>query len=122
MVTKDYEVDSDIVWKRGTMVLVPVNSIHHDPEIYTDPKGFQPERFHEGPKMHSCAFLGFGNGNRDCVESRLGIMQMKIGLVRMLTRYRFERAFDEVEPLTLDIGVQSVCPLGEVPLKVIRID
>ena len=120
LVTKDYKVpDTDIVLNRGTMVLTPAYSIHHDPNIHPHPEVFDPERFDPDRHMHPCSYLGFGFGSRNCIGSRFGMMQMKIGLVRMLTRFRFERTIDE--PLKLDKSRPTVTAMGNVMLRVTRI-
>lgn len=122
-VTKDYTVaNTDVILKRGTSVLLPVRSIHYDPEIHQDPEQFNPDRFDADQKMHACAYMGFGYGNRNCIGSRFGMMQMKVGMVRLLTRFRFERSIDTVVPIKLDFSRPSVVPVGGVPLKVTRIE
>lgn len=67
----DYE-DKNITIEKGTMLLLPIYSIHHDPEIYTNPESFRPERFDEnvgGIKKYSknSTFLAFGSGPRMCL-------------------------------------------------------
>ncbi|CAD7000486.1 unnamed protein product [Ceratitis capitata] len=55
----------------GTLVCVPVYSIHHDPLIFCEPNSYIPERYENvAPKelMERRAFLPFGAGPRSCLE------------------------------------------------------
>lgn len=100
---EDYQVpDTDITLEKGTMVAIPVKAIHYDPEIYENPQQFQPERFasEEIHKRHAQSFLGFGDGPRNCIGLRFGRMQAKVGLIALLSKYRFSvssKTPDEME-------------------------
>jgi len=94
----DYEIpnrdDCDgepIVLEKGTIVHVPVLAIHYDPEIYPEPNEFRPERFAPAAcqERHPTAFLGFGDGPRNCIGLRFGRMQVKVGLIALLSMFRF---------------------------------
>ncbi|XP_055681861.1 uncharacterized protein LOC129789237 [Lutzomyia longipalpis] len=82
---------TNVVLDKGTQLFVPVLGIHRDPEIYPDPENFDPERFSpEAVKSrHPYAFLAFGEGPRNCIGMRFGLMQTKIGITRLLMNYRF---------------------------------
>lgn len=58
--------------EKPLIVIVPVYSIHHDPEHYPNPNVFNPERFSEengGLKQYKekGVFLGWGDGPRICL-------------------------------------------------------
>lgn len=91
--TQSYKVpDSDFVLEPGIRVMIPVHSIHHDPELYPEPERFDPTRFEpEAIKLrHPFAYLPFGNGPRGCIGERFGLLQVKIGIVMLLRDYQFD--------------------------------
>lgn len=101
--TKDYKVpNSDYVMPQGLFVLIPVYAIHHDPEIYENPEEFNPNRFSPDEiKMRpSSTFLPFGDGPRNCIGLRFGMLQARIGLVKLLQNFEF-----------------STCDRTQIPIK-----
>lgn len=48
---------------------IPVYAMHHDPEVFPNPKEFIPERFNDGlakELIQNGSFLPFGDGPRIC--------------------------------------------------------
>lgn len=67
---KDYEYNfkgQKITIERGRLVYIPIYSLHHDDQIYENPKSFKPERFDDENKhkIQSCAYIPFGIGPRN---------------------------------------------------------
>ncbi|XP_043659341.1 probable cytochrome P450 308a1 [Drosophila teissieri] len=88
----------------GTVLVLPVQAIHLDPELYPAPNEFRPDRFLNQPPM-GCRFLGFGAGPRMCPGWRLGLLQTKAALATLLQEHRVLLADEEqcrvqVSPLT----------------------
>ncbi|XP_026676267.1 cytochrome P450 6a2 [Diaphorina citri] len=77
--------------KSRTRILVPVYAIHYDPEYYPNPEIFDPERF--SPEQVAArtpfTYLPFGDGPRNCIGSRFGNLQLKLGLINVLSNYEF---------------------------------
>lgn len=78
--------------KKGQVIQVPIYALHHDPQIYPDPESFRPERFEEVERKSrdSAAFLPFGAGPRGCLGMRFALIEIKILLATILSKYRFE--------------------------------
>ncbi|XP_031618769.1 cytochrome P450 6a9-like [Contarinia nasturtii] len=89
---RDYKVaDSDIVIEKGMSVVVPVFAIHNDPDYYENPEIYNPDRFsdEEMKKRHPMTWLAFGEGPRNCIALRFGMMQTRIGLITLLSNFEF---------------------------------
>ncbi|XP_049307479.1 uncharacterized protein LOC105222599 [Bactrocera dorsalis] len=73
----------------GMPVFVPIFGIQRDPEFWPNPDTFDPERFNaENKKTHKpMSYLPFGNGPRNCIGSRIGLLQSKTGLVHILKNH-----------------------------------
>lgn len=73
---------NDIIW-------IPIYGLHKDPKYYPDPEKFVPERFSAENKelIKACTFVPFGNGPRTCIASRFALLQAKVILVNLLTKF-----------------------------------
>ncbi|XP_046601987.1 uncharacterized protein LOC107221305 [Neodiprion lecontei] len=104
----------------GTPILFPILGIHWNPEYYPEPEKFDPERFSEEniAKRHRYAYLPFGEGPRNCIGMRFGLLQTKIGLITLLSKYRLKPGPDTKSPLVMDTGNFLQMPLGGMKLRV----
>lgn len=67
---------------------------HQRPDLYPEPKLFQPERFLER-QFSPYEFLLFGGGARRCIGEALAQFEMKLVLATMLSRYRLAISADQ---------------------------
>ena len=107
--TKDVKLkDSDIVIPAGTAVLVPMFIMHRDPEMWENPKEFNPDRFegieHTSAKM---GFLPFGYGGRTCIGNTLAIIEATVMFAQLLRRYRIEKVEGFKPKITSGISLTS---------------
>ncbi|XP_063930010.1 cytochrome P450 6a2-like [Zophobas morio] len=96
--TKNYTLrDTNVVVEEGTSLLISALGLHMDPEYYPDPEKFDPERFNEENKnaRHPFVHLPFGDGPRNCIGLRFGLMQSKIGIITVIKNFHLS-----VSPLT----------------------
>nr|XP_043626997.1 ent-kaurenoic acid oxidase 1-like [Erigeron canadensis] len=84
--TKDIDIKGYIIPK-GWKVLLWYRSIHHNPEIYPQPKEFNPSRWDDlVPKAGT--FLPFGAGTRHCPGNDLAKLEIAIFLHHFLLSYK----------------------------------
>jgi len=72
---------------RGASIIFSQFITHHLPDIYVQPEQFQPERW-ESISPSPYAYFPFGAGPRMCVGAALGMMQLKITLPILLSRFK----------------------------------
>ena len=70
----------------GTILIGCIYLVHQRPDLYPDPKQFQPERFLE-KKFSGYEFVAFGGGARRCIGEALALFEMKLALAVILSRY-----------------------------------
>lgn len=65
-VRKNYKIPgTDLEFKKGMTVIIPIYAIQRDSEYYPDPEKFDPDRFEveEVKKRDHMTWLPFGEGN-----------------------------------------------------------
>jgi cytochrome P450 len=70
----------------GVALFASAYLIHHDPDIYPEPHAFRPERF-VGRQPGTYTWIPFGGGRRRCLGASFALLEMKIVLRAVLTRY-----------------------------------
>ena len=90
----------------GSEVVIPIYALHHDSDAWEDPEKFDPERFRGSRKdtNHPFQFLPFGGGPRNCIGMRFALLEIKIALVKILSKYKFVRSAKTQVPLMLHAG------------------
>jgi cytochrome P450 len=85
-------------WQYPPGVCVIANSylIHHDPEIYSDPYAFRPERFLDAPPG-TYTWIPFGGGRRRCLGASFAMLEMKLVLRSVLARNDVRPSKDRLE-------------------------
>ncbi len=119
--TQDYLVpNTEVTLPRGTTVSIPVYGIHHDPDIYPNPETFDPDRFLPDAvqKRHSLSHIPFGDGPRNCIGLRFGLMQTKVGLATILKNFELTPCSRSTNPLVLSTKSLVLAPEGGLWLNV----
>ncbi|XP_055632908.1 probable cytochrome P450 6a14 [Toxorhynchites rutilus septentrionalis] len=96
----------------GTFLQIPVYAMHHDPQYFPEPEQFKPDRFlPEAVKSrHPYVYLPFGEGPRNCIGLRFGLMQTKIGLITLLRSFRFSPNKKTLPKLEFDPALFVLSP------------
>ncbi|KAK9795198.1 hypothetical protein WJX73_004568 [Symbiochloris irregularis] len=89
---------------KGTNLIGPIYAIHHDESVWPQAEAFLPERHlsDDAVGAPTCphAWLGFGEGARSCVGSRLALLEAKLALVHLFRNLSFRLTPGQV-PLKL---------------------
>ncbi len=73
----------------GSELFLSIFHMHHDPKIFPDPESFRPRRW-ESIKPSVYEYNPFSAGPRMCIGASFALMEIKLVLAMLLTRYRFE--------------------------------
>lgn len=104
---------------RGSVAAVMIYFTHRDPRWWPDPERFDPERFGEenAGAIPRYAYLPFGGGPRVCIGNGFAMMEARLLLATIASRYRLELAPGQVvKPAPLI----TLNPQGGLPMIVRR--
>ncbi|KAH8297249.1 hypothetical protein KR044_008564, partial [Drosophila immigrans] len=82
----------DFVIPAGMPAYISILGLHRDAKYWPNPLNFDPERF-APERLESIVpmtYIPFGAGPHGCIGSRLGLLQLKLGVAQMLRSYRVE--------------------------------
>ncbi|KAL3875527.1 hypothetical protein ACJMK2_033471 [Sinanodonta woodiana] len=76
---------------KGTTLLPDIDSVLFDPNIWSDPEEFRPERFisEEGTLLKPDEFIPFFTGRRNCVGESLARMELYLFITALVQRFEF---------------------------------
>ncbi|XP_044738983.1 cytochrome P450 9e2-like [Chrysoperla carnea] len=90
--TKPYTFNvngKDVLLEKGTNIQFPIYAIHRDPQNYSNPEKFDPERFSDENKQNidPMTYLPFGVGPRNCIGSRFALMEVKVAMFHLIKNF-----------------------------------
>ncbi|KAJ3268402.1 hypothetical protein HDV01_003065 [Terramyces sp. JEL0728] len=99
---------------RNTMITILICAIHMSEKYYTDPQVFNPDRW-DDPHVPG-SYLPFGDGPHNCIGQKMALIEVKVIIIHLLQKYRFELADDFVaRPVT-----RTGYTLENLPVRVSR--
>lgn len=89
--------------RKGEILNIPVWSIHHDPEYFSEPLKFDPERFSDENKhlINPMAYMPFGLGPRNCIGELYKFFNDKLHFSGNILCYNI--ALISISPISLKI-------------------
>ncbi|KAF2885094.1 hypothetical protein ILUMI_21097 [Ignelater luminosus] len=101
-ITEDIELDNAVI-PAGSSVVMFIMALHLDPEIWPNPKKFNPDRFlpEEVAKRHPYSWLPFSGGPRNCVGPKYAMMAMKALIATVIRKYRFSTEYKTIDDIKL---------------------
>ncbi|XP_067316993.1 cytochrome P450 2G1-like [Anolis sagrei] len=103
-ITEDTEF-RDYLLPKGTNIITLLGSALHDPQHFSDPEVFNPERFldEEGRFKKIDAFVPFSLGKRACVGESMARMELFLYFTSILQNFSVKSSLD---PKDIDISPQ----------------
>nr|XP_048289413.1 cytochrome P450 3A2-like isoform X2 [Myodes glareolus] len=119
---QDVEIDG-VLFRKGSVAVIPVYALHHDPQYWPEPAEFRPERFSKENKgnINPYVYMPFGNGPRNCIGMRFALTNMKLALTKVLQNFSFQPCKETQIPMKLS-GSILLQPEEPIVLKVVPRD
>lgn len=122
---QEYKIPgTDLIVPEGTPMELPVYSLQHDPEYFPEPEKFDPERFspEKVEARNPFTFLPFGEGPRNCIGMRFGMMQSKVAIVKLLQNYELSTCDKTTIPMKFVPSSPFLAPVGGMWLELKKIN
>ncbi|XP_063914147.1 cytochrome P450 6k1-like [Zophobas morio] len=106
---KPYKVpETDVVIEEGTPVIISLLGLQRDPEYYPEPLKFDPERFSNDNNVVPYTYLPFGDGPRNCIGLRFGMVMAKLAVASLLNQFGFIPSSKTRRHLDIDPSTTSI--------------
>ena len=118
---KDVEVKGLNI-KKGTIIQMSISAAHFNEEFFAEPEKFKPERFlkENAENIIPYTYRAFSGGPRVCLGQRFAMIEMKIGMAKLLEKFKIETCPDT--KLVLKAGDQFILNFEEMYLKLTKRD
>lgn len=122
---EDVTLAEDVEVVKGSTLMVCMQGVHHNPDIWVDPLQYRPERFllQKGEDLPPFTFLPFIEGPRMCLGQYLSLLESKIVLSLLLMHFEFDlqnpneagRKHPFMVPIIPETG-HFLKPVAKIPL------
>nr|CAD7416316.1 unnamed protein product [Timema poppensis] len=81
-----------MAFREGDILEIPIFGLHRDKEYFPEPDKFDPERFsnENKHKIKPFSFIPFGIGPRSCIGNRFALMESKVVLVYLISKFNLK--------------------------------
>ncbi|XP_063626584.1 cytochrome P450 6B5-like [Cydia splendana] len=113
---------TNVTIEKNQLIKIPTLGIHYDEKIYPNPEKFDPERFspENVAARHSCAYLPFGLGPRNCIGYRFAQLQSRVCMAKVLSQFRVEASKNTPRQLQYEPRRIVLYPIGGIPINFIK--
>ncbi|CAH1369189.1 unnamed protein product [Tenebrio molitor] len=115
--------ETDVVIERGTPVFISVLGLHYDPQYFPNPEVFDPERFSKNneDQIEKFVYLPFGDGPRNCIGARFGIVSAKLGLAYIISNFIVDICEDTQDKIKFNPNGLVLSSIKGISLKLRKI-
>ncbi|XP_070493933.1 cytochrome P450 6a2-like [Chironomus tepperi] len=120
--SEDYKVaNSNIIIRKDVKVWIPTLAFHYDEKFWKNPLKFDPTRFtqEEIAKRHNFAYFPFGEGPRNCIGMRFGLVNAKYGVAMTIKNFKVSPDARMKYPIEYQFSRASVTFSSEMGILVI---
>ncbi|NJL03272.1 MAG: cytochrome P450 [Spirulinaceae cyanobacterium SM2_1_0] len=102
----------------GTEIMASLHHTHHDPELYPQPRRFDPDRWLDS-SPDPFGYVPFSAGPRTCIGRGFAVLEIKLVLALICQRYRLQ--FVPTVPIDRR-GFITLSPAQGLPMRVCQRD
>ncbi|XP_064601169.1 cytochrome P450 4A25-like [Liolophura sinensis] len=98
--SKPLEIDGKEV-PAGTVIIISLRTLNHNPEVWESPEEFRPERFSEDKfsSRDPYSFVPFSAGPRNCIGQTFALNEEKVIVSRIVNKFRI--VLDKEHPIVM---------------------
>uniref|UniRef100_A0A171B6P5 Cytochrome P450 n=1 Tax=Triatoma infestans TaxID=30076 RepID=A0A171B6P5_TRIIF len=100
--TKTYVTSDGLVIDKGQKLAIPLSALHMDPQYFPEPEKFNPHRFDSSNGFNPSVYLPYGGGPRICLGMKFSMVEMKLGLAKIIEKFKFKLSPKTKLPLELN--------------------
>lgn len=107
--------------QEGMNVWIPAAAIHKDPKYHENPDVFDPDRYYQKKvTINDVTNLAFGIGPRSCIGNRFAILETKILIFHLLSKFNLKPNAKTCNPLKYSKKTFTIKPDGGFRLELER--
>lgn len=108
--------------EKGDHIWIPIYCFHHNPNYFSNPEVFDPERFSEENRKNidQAHYVPFGMGPRACIGGRFALMEVKLIIYYMLSQFTFHSTPQTEVPMKIKSSPFGLSPLNGLILSIKR--
>ncbi|CAG9771776.1 unnamed protein product [Ceutorhynchus assimilis] len=72
---------------KGTILMLHLYGMNHDPDYFKDPEEFRPERFQDLSGKYPYSYIPFSAGPRNCIGQKFAMLEMKSIVSKVLRNF-----------------------------------
>uniref|UniRef100_A0A336MGL0 CSON000236 protein n=1 Tax=Culicoides sonorensis TaxID=179676 RepID=A0A336MGL0_CULSO len=105
------------------VVFISVYGIQRDEKYFENPSEFNPDRFHSDnlDKIVPFSYIPFGEGPRQCLGIRFGMMQTRLGIVTFLRNFKVTKCDKTIPSIELSPTSPMLIPKHGITLNIAKI-
>ncbi|XP_066902947.1 probable cytochrome P450 6a13 [Halyomorpha halys] len=116
--TKEYKFPNGLTLLPGDSIIIPIYALQRDPNYFSNPLSFNPDRFDE--PLVPGTYIPFGDGPRICIGMRFAMLEMKFALSKLLLNYNIQLSKSTETPRMSPRGFLNI-PLNGVKFLITKI-
>ncbi|XP_074030046.1 cytochrome P450 6k1 [Leptinotarsa decemlineata] len=116
---ENYEVpNTNLIIEKGTPIYIPIYGLHMDGTHFPDPEKYDPDRFlKKNINGAGFVYIPFGDGPRNCLGERFGLLSTQVALVHIISRFEVEKCDKTPDPVEFE--PKCIAVLSKVGLPMI---